>query len=109
MTCRIVPSLPAASIAWRTDDHAVRVLGGEPHLVLGQQLDALAQDLLRLLDADLSRPGGVEVLWQPDPAAGLDPEGRDEFGDALRTDIGHWEASGIWVAPLARPGRDQAT
>ena len=45
-------------------------------------------------------PDGVEVPWQPDPAAGLDPEGLDEFGDALRTDVGHWKASGIGVAPL---------
>ena len=75
----------------RLEDHddAVGVLGREAHLVLGEQLDGLGQDLLRLRLGLLPVPGRVEVLRQPDPPSGLHPERLDELGDPLGTEVGH--------------------
>jgi hypothetical protein len=43
------------------DDDSVRVLGGEAHLGLRQELDALGEELLCLGRRHLARAGRVEV------------------------------------------------
>ena len=53
--------------------HAVGVLGGQAHLVLGQILDALGEDGLGLLRVDLAGPGRVEVAFQPDASCRARP------------------------------------
>ena len=81
-----VPDRPvlAGGVHRLQDDHdAVRVLRGEPRLEVGQELDAAGEDGLRLGLGLLARAGRVEVAREPDPSAGLDPEGLDEVGDLL--------------------------
>ena len=89
------------------DDHqqAVGVLGGQARLVLGQQLDALGQELLGLILAPRTHAGWVEVPGQPHAPTRLDAEGPDELGDALRPQLRHrWIpllVNGIDETPLA--------
>ena len=62
--------------------HAPGVLGREARLVLGQKLDALAEDLLPLLLLlDPTLEAGIEVLIEAHLGARLDPERRDEVFD----------------------------
>jgi hypothetical protein len=82
----------------RLEDHddAVGVLGGEAHLVLGEELGGLSEDLLRLADLDLARSRRVEVTWQADLPSGLDPERLDELRDPPGCDGRHRWSPFAW-------------
>src|SRR2546427_13005979 len=84
MTCLIVPSLPAASMAWKTSRTAQQ-LRIQHVLEMTQRLDAQREHLLRawlVLGPEIERVGGVEVL-QPEPVAVRDPERLRECGGLL--------------------------
>ena len=66
------------------DDDAVRVLSGQPLLILAQQLDAVRQKFGALFL--VQEPGlvaGVEMLLERHLSSRRDAQWFDEFGDAL--------------------------
>ena len=83
------PVLPRGIHRLEDHDDAVGALGGQTHLVLGEDPDPGVKDLLRFLDADHARPGGIEAVRQTDLAAGFHAEWCDELGDPLRSDCRH--------------------
>ncbi len=85
----------------RLEDHhdAVGVLGGKTRLVVGEEPDAEAKDLLRLLDADLAGTGRVEVVGQADASSRFDPEWLDEARDPLDSRVGHVGVLSVGVDP----------
>src|SRR3954470_24034358 len=102
------------------DDDAVPCLGCQSLLVLGEQRDAVVQQVFAvvlLLDAPLE--AGVEVLRELDLRARCDAEGLDEPGDAAGRGAGTHaphlphaarrnESAGVWVRGRMRMGRRPA-
>ena len=66
------------------DKNPPGVLGRQAGLVLGEQFDALGEQLLAVfLALQTTLEGGVEVLGQANIAAGFQPKRRDEVSEAL--------------------------
>ena len=104
ITCRIVPSLPAASMPWRTIEDRVLRLGPEPLLEVGQARSRPVRQLGsdRGLVVAVRRPGSKSA--RSTLRARLDPERVAERwrGDGLA--IGRCPA--WWLASLVGCSRD---
>jgi hypothetical protein len=76
----IVPSLPAASMPCSASRTPVRVLGGEPVLVLGEELHAVREQGRGLVLGHRAGVTGIVVLAQLDGAARRHGERFGEVG-----------------------------
>ena len=75
------PVLPRGIESLQDHQNAPGVLGGEPRLILGHELDALLEqgNAFLLLPLDACLEGGVEILGQLHLGAWLHPQLPDEF------------------------------
>jgi hypothetical protein len=72
------------------DQQAVHVLGRQPFLVLGEQLDTRLERRLRLFLLDeFGGVAGIEARGQRDLAARLDAQGLDQAPDLRGSVVGH--------------------
>ena len=78
--------------ALQDHEQGVRVLGGQPVLVLGQQRDALLQQVLSLAGivlAEIGRETRIEVVRQFHDGARLDAKPRGQLPEAFQSGLGH--------------------
>src|ERR1700756_4210181 len=80
ITCLMVLSLPDASSPCRNQEHAVRVLRGEPVLILGEKVHAVGEQGGGLLAGHLAGVARIVVTAQPDGGARRHHERFDEVG-----------------------------
>ena len=85
---------------------AVGVLGREARLVVVEHLHARREQALAVLLVEhVARVPGIEVAFQHDLGAGLNPERLDDLANAFETDVFHrrgpWRCGGRTPSPRA--------
>ena len=66
-------------------EHAVRVLGGKPVLILGEEIDAVGEQVEGPLTGHLAGIARIVITAQPDGAARRHHERFDEVGHEAKT------------------------